>query len=227
MASQHSKLWHLEQINLFKDLSEKEMEILDEKTVMKSAAKNDYVYFPQEPSKILFFLKKGRIKIGTYSSDGKEIIKKILYPGEVFGEMGIVGEDTRKDFAMALDDDTRMCTLSIDEFKEMMDSNSRLSMEVTKQIGERLRSVERRLESLIFKDARERIIDFMIEMAQNYGKKIGFETLVKHDLTHQDIANLTATSRQTVTTVLNDLKDKDLIYMERKRFLIRDIEQLQ
>lgn len=227
MASQHSKLWHLEQINLFKDLSETEMEALDEKTVMKSAAKNDYVYFPQEPSKILFFLKKGRIKIGTYSSDGKEIIKKILYPGEVFGEMGIVGEETRKDFAMALDDDTRMCTLNIEEFKEMMDANPRLSMEVTKQIGERLRSVERRLESLIFKDARERIIDFMIEMAKNYGKKIGFEVLVKHDLTHQDIANLTATSRQTVTTVLNDLKDKDLIYMERKRFLIRDLEQLK
>lgn len=227
MASQHSKLWHLEQINLFKDLSDEEMQGLDDKTVLKSANKNDYVYFPEEPSKILFFLKRGRIKIGTYSADGKEIIKKILYPGEVFGEMGIVGEDTRKDFAMALDDDTRMCTLSIEEFKEMMDANARLSMLITKQIGERLRSVERRLEALIFKDARERIIDLMKEMAEKYGKKIGFETLVKHDLTHQDIANLTATSRQTVTTVLNDLKDKDLIYMERKRFLIRDVEQLR
>ena len=50
--------------------------------------------------------------------------------------------------------------------------------------------------------------------------------LVKHDLTHQDIANLTATSRQTVTTVLNDLKEKDLIYMERKRFLIRELDNL-
>ena len=164
MASQHSKLWHLEKINLFKDLSEEEMQTLDEKTVMKSAKKNDFVYFPKEPSKILFFLKRGRIKIGTYSSDGKEIIKKILYPGEVFGEMGIVGEETRKDFAMALDDDTRMCTLNIDEFKEMMEANPRLGMEITKQIGERLRNVERRLEALIFKDARERIIDFMKEM---------------------------------------------------------------
>ncbi len=107
-----------------------------------------------------------------------------------------------------------------------MQANSLLSMAVTKNIGEKLRNIERRLESLIFKDARERIIDFMKEMAAKYGKAIGVEILVKHDLTHQDIANLTATSRQTVTTVLNDLKEKNLIYMERKRFLIREINNL-
>ncbi len=226
MAAQNSKLWHLEQINLFKNLSDQELEELNELTVMKTADKNQFIYFPKEPSKILFFLKAGRIKIGSYSQDGKEVIKAILYPGEVFGEMGIVGEESRKDFAVAMDSDTRMCTLHVDQFKKMMHENSELSLEVTKNIGEKLRNIERRLESLIFKDARERIIDFMKEMALKYGKKIGVEVLVKHDLTHQDIANLTATSRQTVTTVLNDLKEKDLIYMERKRFLIRELDNL-
>ena len=226
MTAQNSKLWNLEQINLFKNLSENEMDKLNELTVVKTADKNQFIYFPKEPSKVLFFLKSGRIKIGSYSEDGKEIIKTILYPGEVFGEMGIVGEEKRKDFAAAMDADTRMCTLDVEQFKEMMNSNPKLSLEVTKTIGEKLRNIERRLESLIFKDARERIIDFMIEMASKYGKKIGVEILVKHDLTHQDIANLTATSRQTVTTVLNDLKDKNLIYMERKRFLIRDLDKL-
>ena len=226
MTSPQSKLWHLERINLLKDLSDEEMMELDKLTVMKTAEKNQFIYFPKEPSKVMFFLKKGRIKIGTYSTDGKEIIKTILYPGEVFGEMGIVGEESRKDFAVAMDPETRMCTLNVEEFKEMMNENPALGLAVTKTIGEKLRNIERRLESLIFKDARERIIDFMKEMANKYGKKIGFEILVKHNLTHQDIANLTATSRQTVTTVLNDLKDKDLIYMERKRFLIRDIDKL-
>jgi CRP-like cAMP-binding protein len=226
MAAQNSKLWHLEQINLFKNLTDGELADLDAQTVMKTAAKNDFIYFPKEPSKILFFLKAGRIKIGSYSEDGKEIIKAILYPGEVFGEMGIVGEDSRKDFAVAMDAETRMCTLHVDQFKEMMKANAQLSLAVTKTIGEKLRNVERRLESLIFKDSRERIIDFIKEMAGKYGKIIGAEVLVKHNLTHQDMANLTATSRQTVTTVLNDLKAKDLIYMERKRFLIREINKL-
>lgn len=140
--------------------------------------------------------------------------------------MEIVGEESRKDFAIAMDAETRMCTLNLDQFKKMMEDNAQLSLDVTKTIGEKLRNIERRLESLIFKDARERIIDFMKEMVGKYGKKIGVKALVKHDLTHQDIANLTATSGQTITTVLNDLKEKDLIYKERKRFLIREIEKL-
>jgi len=227
MASQHSKLWHLERINLLHNLSEEELQEMDRRTTMKTADKNQFVYFPKEPSKVMFFLKKGRIKIGRFSDDGKEIIKAILYPGEVFGEMGIIGESERKDFAVAMDNDTRMCTINTDEFREIMNENQYLSLEMTKNIGEKLRNIERRLESLIFKDARERIIELMHEMAEKYGKQIGEEILVKHDLTHQDIANLTATSRQTVTTVLNDLKDQDLIYMERKRFLIRNLEKLK
>ncbi len=145
MASQNSKLWHLERINLLRDLSEAELREMDEKTVMKTVEKNQFVYFPKEPSKILFFLKKGRIKIGRYSDDGKEIIKAILYPGEVFGEMGIIGESERKDFALAMDNDTRMCTISIDEFREIMNNNQHLSLEVTKNIGEKLRYIERGL----------------------------------------------------------------------------------
>ena len=63
-------------------------------------------------------------------------------------------------------------------------------------------------------------------MAEKYGTNIGDEILLKHDLTHQDFANLTATSRQTVTVTLNELRDKNLIYMERRKILIRDIEKL-
>ena len=84
-------------------------------------------------------------------------------------------------------------------------------------------NVERKMESLIFKDARTRIVDLIKEMAEKYGQKIGDETLLKHKLTHQDMANLTATSRQTVTITLNELKDQDQIYMERGKLLIRNL----
>lgn len=226
MSANQSKFWHLEKINLLKNLSEEEMEELVKKTTFKIAEKNQYIYFPEEPSKVVFFLKEGRVKIGTYSNDGKEVIKAILYPGEIFGEMGVLGEDKRKDFAIAMDHDTRMCTISVDGFKGILKENPHLSLEMGRNIGEKMRNIERRLESLIFKDARQRIIQFMKEMAAHYGKAIGDEILVKHDLTHQDMANLTATSRQTVTTVLNELKEEDQIYMERKKFLIRNINSL-
>ena len=60
-----------------------------------------------------------------------------------------------------------------------------------------------------------------------YSKKVGFEVMFRNYLTHKDIASLTGTSRQTVTTVLNDLKEKNLINFDRRRFLIRDIDKLK
>lgn len=227
MAATESKLWYLEQINLFKNLSPEEMSEIDHRAVMKSAEKNQFIYFPEEPSKVIYFLKRGRVKIGSYSEDGKEILKTVLYPGEVFGEIGILGESKRRDFAIAMDKDTRLCTLSIEEMKQIMSGNSELSLAVTKMIGEKLRKVELKLESVIFKDARTRVVDLIKEMGESYGVKVGEETLIKHNLTHQDIANLTATSRQTVTTILNELKELDLIYMERNRFLVRDLNALK
>jgi len=226
MSAAESKLWYLERINLFKDLSQDELEEVDRVSQMKTMPKGQYIYFPEEPSKVIFLLKEGRVKLGSYSDDGKEIIKAILEPGEVFGELGIVGQEKRRDFAQAMDSSVRICAIGVSEMLRLMGGNSKLSLEMTKQIGDRLQRVERRLESLIFKDAKERIIDFIKTKAQEKGTRVGYEWLLKHNLTHQDIANLTATSRQTVTIVLNELREKDLIHFDRKSILIRDLDAI-
>lgn len=225
--STETNLWHLENFNLLKALSIVEKIKMAKKVKDSKMKKNEYIYFPEDPSSSIFFLKKGRVKIGTYSDGGKEIIKAILGPGEIFGELSLVGEGKRKDFAMTLDNDVVLCAMSIKDMEDMMERNSLLGMKVTKLIGFRLQKIERRLESLVFKDARSRIVDFIIELAKEKGKYIGKEILVKHNLTHLDMANLTATSRQTVTTILNELKEQNLIHLERNKFLIRDIDCLK
>jgi len=105
--------------------------------------------------------------------------------------------------------------------------NRELSFKVLKLIGLRLMKLERKLELLVFKDARTRIIEFLKDAAAWKGKKVGFETMIPTRLTHKDIASLTGTSRQTVTTILNDLKEKNLINFDRKKILIRDLENLK
>jgi CRP-like cAMP-binding protein len=227
MSAKHSKLWYLEKVNLLKDFKEAELKMFADLTTMRASAKNEYIYFPNDPSKVIFFLKRGRVKIGKFTDDGKEIIKAILHPGEIFGEMSIAGQEKRSDFAQAMDDDVMICATNVEDVQTIISQNPKLGLAITKSIGERLMNVERKMESLIFKDARTRIIELIIQMAEKYGTKIGDEILLKHDLTHQDLANLTATSRQTVTVTLNELRDKNLIYMERKKILIRDIENLK
>lgn len=222
-----TKLWWLEKIHLFEGLSEEEMEKVNDRSTMKTKSKGTHIYFPNEPSQVIFFLKNGRVKIGTYSADGKEIIKAIMHPGDMFGEMGLVGQETRKDFAIAMDDDVRVCTMNAEEVLEMMKTNAELSLKITATIGNRLAKVERKFESLIFKDARTRIVDLVKEMATDRGRILaGGEVLLEHSLTHQDIASLTATSRQTVTTVLNELKEKELINFDRKTILIHEMDKL-
>ncbi len=220
MAASESKLWYLERINLFRDLSDDEMETVDRVASMRSIDKGHYIYFPEEPSSVVFLLKKGRVKLGAYGADGREMIKAILDPGEVFGELSIAGEEKRSDFAQALDDDTRICAIEKSEMLRLMKTNPGLAMNMTRTIGERLQRMERRFEGLLFKDARTRILDFMIGMAKDQSRNEDQVVTLHHDLTHQDIANLTATSRQTVTTVLNELKQDGVIDFDRKTITI-------
>lgn len=225
--SSKSKLWHLENFNLFDCLTKDQFDEMAHRTKMSSATKEEYVYFPEEPSTSIYLLKSGRIKIGGYSDSGKEIIKAILQPGELFGELSLTNESTRTDFAQAMDDDVLICAMSKDYLEKLMGENPNLSMRITKLMGFRRKKMERRLSDLIFKNGRTRIVEFVKELAEERGEKVGKEVLVKHNLTHQDIANLTATSRQTVTTVLNELIQNNLIYQERKKFLVRDLEKLK
>ncbi len=76
--------------------------------------------------KVVFLLKKGKVKIGTYSNDGKEIIKAILEPGEIFGELSIMGQEKRKDFAQALTSDVRFCAIGVEEMKEILAGSPKL-----------------------------------------------------------------------------------------------------
>lgn len=222
----NQSLWYLENIDVTgifcpKKIGQGQMEQHFHKTYKKG----DYIYLPEEQSDRLFLMTNGRVKIGTYSESGKEITKTILNSGEVFGELSLIGEDKRRDFAMAMED-TEVCILTVDDMKSLMREHNGLSLFLMKIMGSRMLDMENRLESLVFKDSRTRIIEFLHDMGVKKGQRVGYETLVRKFMTHQEIANLTATSRQTVTTVLNELRNKNVLTFNRRRLLIRDMDQL-
>ncbi len=219
------KVWHLNNFSLFKDTPKALIKEVSEKTSMREVPKNEFIYFEDDPPDTIYFLKKGKVKVGTYSNDGKEVIKTILQPGEIFGELSIMGDSNRNEFSEVLED-AQVCKISRQDFESLMERYGNLSLKVSKIMGFRLKKVERRLASLVFKDARTRIIEFLKDIAEEQGEKVGFETMIKNYFTHQDIANLTGTTRQTVTEVLNDLRRQNLINFDRRQILIRNLEQL-
>jgi len=224
--SNNQSLWYLENIDvtgLFcpKKVGRGEMEQHSHKVFKKG----EYIYLPDEQADRLYFLTEGRVKIGSYADSGKEITKAILNKGEVFGELSLIGEEKRRDFAYAMED-TSLCILTVTDMKSLMRDHNALSLFLMKIMGSRMLEMEQRLEALVFKDSRTRIIEFLHSLAANKGQRVGYEQVVRKFMTHQEIANLTATSRQTVTTVLNDLRNKNILTFDRRRLLVRDMELL-
>jgi CRP/FNR family cyclic AMP-dependent transcriptional regulator len=221
-----SNIWYLEKVDLYEVLCPHKVPSLEETHVFHHYEKDDFVYFPDDLSEKIYMIAEGRIKIGTYTNEGKEIVKAILGHGEIFGELALAGEDRRSDFAQAMDANTQVCPMTIDDMEVLMAKNKTLSLKIMKIIGLRLKRTERKIESLVFKDARTRVVEFLKDTALEKGQKVGFETMIKNHLTHKDIASLTGTSRQTVTTILNELRDKNIINFDRRRILIRDMDML-
>ncbi|MFN7261615.1 MAG: Crp/Fnr family transcriptional regulator [Cyclobacteriaceae bacterium] len=223
--SNAAALWYFESVNLYNTLCPHKVKAMAGRHTFLNLKRDQFIYFLDDKATHIYMIVNGRVKIGRYLDEGKEITTAILSTGEIFGELVLAGEETRRDFAQAMNDCT-ICPLSLDEMKELMYDNRELSFKMLKFVGLRLMKLERKLELLVFKDARTRIIEFVKDAASWKGKKVGFETLIQTKLTHQDIASLTGTSRQTVTTILNDLKEKNLINFDRKRILVRDLEKL-
>ncbi|MEQ9167654.1 MAG: Crp/Fnr family transcriptional regulator [Fulvivirga sp.] len=222
-----SNLWYFEDVDLFNVLCPHKTKVMHNTHTFTNYKKNEFIYFPNDKAKYIYMIANGRVKLGHSTEDGKEVVKAILGTGEIFGELALTGEETRSDYAQAMDDDTSVCPVSIDEMRGLMAEDKELSFKIYKLIGLRIRKLERKIESLVFKDARTRIIEFLKDAAAWKGKKVGFETMIPTKLTHKDIANLTGTSRQTVTTILNELKEANLINFDRRKILIRDLEQLK
>lgn len=226
MDSAPNNIWYFENVDLYEMLCPHKLQDQKDTHQYYYYKKGQFIYFQDQPSDHIYMIAQGSVKIGSYSQQGKEITKTILRKGEIFGELALTGEDHRLDFALSMSDDTRVCSMGIDMMQNLMVKNKALSLKIFKLIGFRFRKLERRLESLVFKDARTRIVEFIKEMAEERGQKVGFETMVKNQLTHQDIGNLTGTSRQTVTTILNDLRERNLINFDRRKILIRDMDKL-
>jgi CRP/FNR family cyclic AMP-dependent transcriptional regulator len=220
--------WHLENIDVTHILCP--MKIGNEGRMAQHIhvyyKKSEPIYVPEEMANCIFFINEGRVKISVMNADNKEVTKAILSKGEVFGELALLGEATRHDTALAMEG-TSVCVVTLEELRGLMRDRNEVNLFFMKMFASRQLEMERRLESLVFKDSRTRIVEFLVELTRSKGQRVGYEWVVRQFITHQEIANLTATSRQTVTTTLNDLRAQKLITFNRSRLLVRDLDALR
>lgn len=206
-----SKYWHLIQFQLAKRLSKDEMIHLCSTLIMKYINKNNQLELQQRNiSSDIYFLKKGTIKIMSLTSNGDEMIKHIIKEGDIFGILGLIDKEDEDDYAVAMEDSI-VCIINSVYFKKMMDKNKNLNNYILDLAGKRIKKLERKIASLIFKDANARIEDFIKDYVKEYGLEAKDFLLAKNLLSNSDIAKLTSTSRQSVSKTLNNLKRMGII----------------
>ncbi len=221
----NQSFWYLENIDVMGIFCPNKMMEASEAHASKKFTKGEYIYLPEDLADKIYIIVEGRVKIGTYSESGKEITKAIINKGELFGELAVTGQVKRRDFAYVMEDVTT-CLVTVEEMQRLLKDHNGLQLFLMKIMGSRALEMEQRLESLVFKDSRSRVVEFLVNLVNQKGQRVGFEMLVRNFLTHQDIASLTATSRQTVTTVLNELRNKNILTFNRRRLLVRDLDLL-
>ena len=196
------------------------------KPIIETYPKGAYIYKTGQPVLYIYFVIKGRVKIERSCSSGRQVTKAILSCGAIFGERALFEEKTRINDVCILDDAViRMH--SIAEIQQLLESDPKFQYLLLSKMANQVANLEQRYSSLVFKDSRTRVIEFIVQLGRKEGERIGFDTLLKDFLSHQEIAYYIATSRQTVNTVLTELKAQSIIHYRRKRLLIRDIDKLE
>ena len=222
-----SNIWYLEEVNLtacFCPVTDAQGKY--EKQPKRKYKKAEFIYFSDDTADKVFFIHEGAVKIAGYTEDGNEMIKAILHQGEIFGELAVYGEKKRRDYAQAVED-AEVCVLNREDVISLMRDVSGFQAFLNKIMGERVIYTQKRLESLLFKDAKTRIAEYVLDQARKKGKKVPRGIELRNYLTHQEIASFTGTSRQTVTTVLNQFREDKLLDFDRKTILIKDLRGLE
>ncbi len=218
-------IWFFEDANLFKVLCPHKFKRYKKDHDFDAYRKNDYIYFEEDSANKVYLIEKGKVKIGYYSEEGNEVIKAILTRGEIFGEKAILGENKRTEFAQSVDNTTSICPIGVETMHSLMRDNQSFSLKVYKFIGLRFRRLERRLQLLLFKDTKTRLLEFLDELKEDYGHCCPHtgDMVIEHPYTQKDIANLIGTSRPTLNIILNELKESNIIDFNRKEIRLKNV----
>jgi CRP/FNR family transcriptional regulator len=215
-------------IPILADLNADQLSLISQKANFKTIKKKRRVYESGSSIENVYFVHKGSIKLGSDVGSHKSLVKHIAYDADVFGENMFLST-TRSEYAEAIKDST-IISIDVKTIQYLLGLNNGFANKITEVIIERINNLEQRMKNFIFMKAHKRISNFLKQTAVVRGIKIGIdEVLINHGMSHKDISYLTDTSRQTVTRVLADLKNNNLIHFSSRKpnkILIRQIASL-
>jgi CRP/FNR family cyclic AMP-dependent transcriptional regulator len=203
-------LWYLRKIPLFEKLSPEQLRALAAEIEVREIMRRQVIYLPGDLADRVFFINGGRVKCSKVSRDGKELTLAYRGAGEVFGELCVLDDAPRDEMAEAMKN-AIITELPAETFRRLLLADAELTFRFAGVVGQRRRQMETKLEHLVFRDVHAKLAALLIDLAEQYGVECEQGTQIGIKITHQEMANLIGSTRETISLTLAHFKKRNLL----------------
>jgi CRP-like cAMP-binding protein len=224
---QDGLVWCLDKFSLVEVLSDQEQDELHREMSAGDYKAGTPIYRVGDPSDTVYKLHHGLVRLTRPSDRGQHLTIAILGPGQIFGETSLADEPARQWIAETLED-SRVCWISKSALLRFAERNSKLSFRITKLVGDRLTELDNRLSDVLFLTARGRMARVLLKIGKRFGVPSGDKNRIQLAiaLTHQDLAELIGSTRETASTAIGDLRRQEFINTDGDTIILNDVEAL-
>jgi CRP/FNR family transcriptional regulator, cyclic AMP receptor protein len=226
MLSMKTIVQMLQQVPIFQVLTNEELLELAPLFTEKKQKKGTILFLEGDPGEEFYLIKSGVVKIYRID-DSKEIILSLFRDGDFFGEMSLIHESLTRSATVETLEATTLYSMKRSVFIQFMEKSPKLIIKLLEATMERLRNANEQIYDLTFLDVRSRILKVMMRLSVEYGKDTEEGILIDMKLTHQQLANLVGTVRESVTKVLLQLQMEQIIEIRQKRIILKNLNALK
>ena len=200
----------LRKVPLFEGLKEEELEAIASVTITRSFSKDQVIILAEEEGDALFLINTGQVKVSIVSEDGREVILSLLGEGAEFGELALLDEKPRSANVVAMSD-AELYMLHRSDFLQLLYRVPKIAITLLAELATRLRKTDRKIEGLALLDVTSRISETLLQLADEQGEEHSEGLHIPNRPTHQQLANMSGTTRETVSRVLKRLEAQGYI----------------
>ena len=226
MTDDQRALWYLKKIPLFQELGSEEIAKLGEAVTITEARRRQVIYLPGDPARVVYFVNGGRVKISKVTRDGKELTLAYRGPGELFGEATLLGLGVREEMAEAAEN-SLLTEMSQETFERLLETHPLMGLRLARLLIQRRKDLENKIENLVFRDVSSKLAELLLRFAKEYGIEDARGIVLALRVTHQEMANLIGSTRETVSLTLSQLKRKGILRTEGRKIIIANREGLE
>jgi CRP/FNR family cyclic AMP-dependent transcriptional regulator len=224
-ATVDAELLALGHISIFESLNEEDLGGVARAAWLLKLKPEHVLVSPTCDAGATYFLLEGRVKLFHMSKQGREVTVQILQAGDVFGDFSEDERDGQQLWAETIEP-SRVAVMPTDHFSGLLRRHPSVALRLVGEMSTRLSRRAEQIEDLALRDVPGRVASTLLKLAEEHGTMGSRGMTISLRLTHQDIADMAAAGRETVTAVLARLRRDGTIDIENKRVRIVHPERL-